>query len=403
MSGEGMVAAACATERMKTPTSVERARELSEANERISAAMMGMVPGSISHSVERHGLLEAHQTWVKVRYGDLRIILAAVDTLTNEAAPAGEVERECDAALAAKDRLLRAVLAAIDTGRSEPLFIVRDQLRNHLGDYANKPSPVFDPAILATAVEAASRMPPEIVRRPLGAAALAPQTTIPAGMKPWHGGDSAPDDAPAATTVKLRGGAIVHGMSNDDLRWAHTGGPEHRKEDIIAYTPKAAPQTTPDAERICRDAAAWERTEAAKPGIGKSATASHLGAAQALDGVADEIAAPQTTPDVGVLVESGRFLLDRLVDHEVRMTSSEDAREWSGHVTPAMARFRAALNPVTNEGEGATARDILSGLSSYVGAGLGDHSTTLEEFDRRIRWGIDHLCSAASTKGTTDG
>lgn len=42
--------------------------------------------------------------------------------------------------------------------------------------------------------------------------------------------------------------------------------------------------------------------------------------------------------------DAGQFLLDRLVDHEVRMTSEDDAREWSGHVTPAMARFRAALS-----------------------------------------------------------
>lgn len=41
--------------------------------------------------------------------------------------------------------------------------------------------------------------------------------------------------------------------------------------------------------------------------------------------------------------EAGQFLLDRLVDHEVRMTSDADACEWFGHVTPAMARFRAAL------------------------------------------------------------
>lgn len=50
--------------------------------------------------------------------------------------------------------------------------------------------------------------------------------------------------------------------------------------------------------------------------------------------------APQTVADV---LATGRFLLDRLVDHEVRMTSDEDAREWFGHVTPAMERFRAAL------------------------------------------------------------
>ena len=43
------------------------------------------------------------------------------------------------------------------------------------------------------------------------------------------------------------------------------------------------------------------------------------------------------------LCAAGGFLLDRLVDHEVRMTSDEDANEWHGHVTPAMARFRSIL------------------------------------------------------------
>ncbi|WP_394662906.1 hypothetical protein [uncultured Sphingomonas sp.] len=46
----------------------------------------------------------------------------------------------------------------------------------------------------------------------------------------------------------------------------------------------------------------------------------------------------------GEVEQAGQFLLDRLVDHEVRMTSEDDAREWHGHVTPAMARFRAALS-----------------------------------------------------------
>lgn len=33
----------------------------------------------------------------------------------------------------------------------------------------------------------------------------------------------------------------------------------------------------------------------------------------------------------------------------------------------------------------------LSGLSSYLGAGLGDHTTTAEQYHERIRWGIDHM------------
>jgi hypothetical protein len=55
------------------------------------------------------------------------------------------------------------------------------------------------------------------------------------------------------------------------------------------------------------------------------------------------LASPASPGAQGVR-EAGQFLLDRLVDHEVRMTSDEDAREWAGHVTPAMARLRSALS-----------------------------------------------------------
>lgn len=50
------------------------------------------------------------------------------------------------------------------------------------------------------------------------------------------------------------------------------------------------------------------------------------------------------------LRETGQFLLDRLVDHEVRMTSDKDGREWLGHVAPAMARFRQALKETPDAG-----------------------------------------------------
>ena len=33
----------------------------------------------------------------------------------------------------------------------------------------------------------------------------------------------------------------------------------------------------------------------------------------------------------------------------------------------------------------------LSELSSYLGAGAGDDTTTVEQFNQRIRWGIDHI------------
>lgn len=53
------------------------------------------------------------------------------------------------------------------------------------------------------------------------------------------------------------------------------------------------------------------------------------------------------------------------------------------------ARIRAAI---VSPGDGW--RDVLSGLSSYLGAGLGDEGATLEQYDSRIRWGIEHQASA---------
>ena len=69
----------------------------------------------------------------------------------------------------------------------------------------------------------------------------------------------------------------------------------------------------------------------------------------------DRLAAAPKAPPVAQaegVIDAARFLLDRLVDHEVRMTAEEDAREWHGHVTPAMARLRAALSATTEQGEG---------------------------------------------------
>ena len=54
------------------------------------------------------------------------------------------------------------------------------------------------------------------------------------------------------------------------------------------------------------------------------------------DGNANLIAA---APD---LAADGKFLLDRLSDFESEI-SDEQAREWFGHVQPAIARFRAAI------------------------------------------------------------
>ena len=39
-------------------------------------------------------------------------------------------------------------------------------------------------------------------------------------------------------------------------------------------------------------------------------------------------------------------------------------------------------------------RDVLSVLSSYVSAGMGDDATTPQQWNERIRWGIDFLVDA---------
>jgi Lar family restriction alleviation protein len=53
--------------------------------------------------------------------------------------------------------------------------------------------------------------------------------------------------------------------------------------------------------------------------------------------------------DLRSALEAGSFLLDRLADHENCISSEEDAREWHGHVAPAIARFRAALAPTKGD------------------------------------------------------
>ncbi len=40
------------------------------------------------------------------------------------------------------------------------------------------------------------------------------------------------------------------------------------------------------------------------------------------------------------------------------------------------------------------AMSVLSGLSSCLGAGLGDDATTPDQFDDRIRWGVDFMIKA---------
>lgn len=62
---------------------------------------------------------------------------------------------------------------------------------------------------------------------------------IPAGMVAWHGGDSAPVDWDGQDAMRR------DGRREKPRRWFHD--PVHPYADIIAYTPKAPPQTPPDA------------------------------------------------------------------------------------------------------------------------------------------------------------
>ncbi len=43
-------------------------------------------------------------------------------------------------------------------------------------------------------------------------------------------------------------------------------------------------------------------------------------------------------------------------------------------------------------------RDTLSGLALYLSVGSGDDTTTAEQYDKRIMWGIDHLLNAQLTR-----
>ena len=67
---------------------------------------------------------------------------------------------------------------------------------------------------------------------------------------------------------------------------------------------------------------------------------------------------------------------------DCRMQSDDGSQElvvaaWNRRALPAVV---PGVKPL----------DVLAGLSSYLGAGLGDDDTTPEQYDERIRWGIDH-------------
>ena len=60
-----------------------------------------------------------------------------------------------------------------------------------------------------------------------------------------------------------------------------------------------------------------------------------------------------TSPDAApALADDGQFLLDRLAEFENRISTDEDAREFHGHVAPAIARFRAAILTAKGQSQG---------------------------------------------------
>lgn len=72
---------------------------------------------------------------------------------------------------------------------------------------------------------------------------------IPAGMKPWHGGDSAPEDWDGGPGVYFRNGRVS--AERRGWNWTHVG----TGSDIIAYTPRAdailaQPSRTGEVERL---------------------------------------------------------------------------------------------------------------------------------------------------------
>lgn len=74
---------------------------------------------------------------------------------------------------------------------------------------------------------------------------------IPKGMKPWHGGDSAPDDWDGGFVLQRNGTALSDASEGYD--WRNFGGTTvDGDSDIIAYTPATLPSPALDAATIER-------------------------------------------------------------------------------------------------------------------------------------------------------
>lgn len=89
--------------------------------------------------------------------------------------------------------------------------------------------------------------------------------------------------------------------------------------------------------------------------------------------------------------EQGIEAAVKLADSELNATMTTEYV-----VAKIVAAYLSASGQVLVPREAdAEARDVLSALSSYLGCGLGDDATTLQEYDKRIRFGIDEMFNGA--------
>lgn len=72
---------------------------------------------------------------------------------------------------------------------------------------------------------------------------------IPAGMKPWNGGDSAPEDWDNTKPVKTRAGISITPRAPWHWQWTKNDSPGSGGDDIVAYTPIAAASLAPRPDR----------------------------------------------------------------------------------------------------------------------------------------------------------
>lgn len=73
-----------------------------------------------------------------------------------------------------------------------------------------------------------------------------PEAVVPAGMVPWHGGDSAPADYDGGPFLRRNRAMFTPSNGFSAGYWGHCGS----GRDIVAYTPK---QATPTDEAVLAD------------------------------------------------------------------------------------------------------------------------------------------------------